>query len=128
MEIYERTVNDITVLDLIGNLSLEGNTQFRNKISTLINAGAHNLIINMAQVAYMDSSGLGELVACYRAMKSLCGRMTLVELNQRLMHLLAITKLDVLFEIFPSDSAAIASFSRKTESEAPANASIARLP
>jgi anti-anti-sigma factor len=65
MKIIERTLDDITVLELDGHLALEANAQFRTCVTAAIDAGARKLVVNMARVEYMDSCGLGELIACY---------------------------------------------------------------
>ena len=93
MNIIERKLNDVTVLDLEGNLALEDNAQFRKRATAIIDAGARKLIVNMARVKYMDSSGLGELISCYTALQKLSGSVKLLHLNDRLRNLLVITKL-----------------------------------
>ncbi len=113
MNIIERTLNDVTVLDLEGNLALEGNKQFRKHVAGAIDAGVRNLIVNMARVPYMDSSGLGELISCYTTLQRLSGRIKLLHLSDRLQHLLVITKLYTVFETFDSEPAAVASFARE---------------
>jgi anti-sigma B factor antagonist len=110
MNIIERTLNDVTVLDLEGSLALEGNKQFRRHVAATIDAGARKLILNLAGVPYMDSSGLGELISCYTAMQKLSGSVKLLHLNDRLQHLLTVTKLSALLETFDSEPAAISSF------------------
>ena len=110
MNIIERTLNDVTVLDLEGNLALEGNAQFRKRVTAIIEAGARKLIVNMARVKYMDSSGLGELISCYTSLQRMSGRIKLLHLSDRLQHLLVITKLTGVFETFDSEPAAISSF------------------
>lgn len=112
INIIERTLNDVTVLDLDGSLALEGNTQFRKCVTVAIDAGARKLIVNMAKVPYMDSSGLGELISCYTRLQRVSGRIKLLHLSDRLQHLLVITKLTSVFEIFDSEPAAVASFSQ----------------
>lgn len=112
MNIIERTLNDVTVLDLDGNLALEANAQFRKYTAAAIDAGARKLIVNMASVKYMDSSGLGELISCYTTLQRVSGRIKLLHLNDRLQHLLVITKLTTVFETFDSEPAAVASFSQ----------------
>jgi anti-sigma B factor antagonist len=112
MNIVERMLNDVTVLDLDGNLALEGNAQFRKFTAGAIDAGARKLIINMARVPYMDSSGLGELISCYTTLQRMSGRIKLLHLSDRLQHLLVITKLTTVFETFDSEPAAVASFSQ----------------
>jgi anti-sigma B factor antagonist len=110
MNFIERTLNDVTVLDLDGNLALEDNAQFRKRVTAIIDAGARKLIINMARVPYMDSSGLGELISCYTTLQRMSGRIKLLHLSDRLQHLLVITKLTAVFETFDSEPAALASF------------------
>ena len=112
MNIIERALNDVTVLDLVGNLALEGNKQFRQRAAGAIDAGARKLIVNMARVKYMDSSGLGELISCYTTMQRMSGRIKLLHLSDRLQYLLVITKLTYVFETFDSEPAAVASFAR----------------
>jgi anti-sigma B factor antagonist len=112
MNIIERTLNDVIVLDLEGNLALEGNAQFRKHVTDIIDAGARKLIVNMARVKYMDSSGMGELISCYTTLQRVSGRIKLLHLSDRLKYLLVITKLTSVFETFDSEPAAVASFAR----------------
>jgi anti-sigma B factor antagonist len=112
MNIIERTLNDVTVLDLEGNLALESNAQFRKHVAGAIDAGARKLIVNLARVKYMDSSGLGELISCYTTLQRMSGRIKLLHLSDRLQYLLVITKLTSVFETFDSEPAAVASFAR----------------
>jgi anti-anti-sigma factor len=115
MNIIERTINDVTVLDLEGNLALNENARFRKYISGAIDAGAHKLIVNLSRVKYMDSRGLGELISCYTALRRVNGRVKLLHLSDRLQYLLAITKLDSVFETFDSETAAVSGFAPCTE-------------
>jgi anti-anti-sigma factor len=110
MNIIERTINDVTVLDLEGNLALNENARFRKH-----GAGARKLIVNLARVKYMDSRGLGELISCYTALRRVNEHVKLLHLNNRLQYLLAITKLDSVFETFDSEPAAVSSFATCTE-------------
>jgi anti-sigma B factor antagonist len=110
MNISERKLDDITVLDLTGNLAREENAEFRKQVTTIINAGARKLLLNLAGVSHMDSSGLGELISCYNAMLQLGGNVKLLSPNHRLQNLLVITKLNTLFEVFNTETAAIDSF------------------
>ena len=112
MNIIERKLNDVTVLDLEGALALEGNKQFRQRVTAIIDAGARKLIVNMARVKYMDSSGLGELISCYTTLQRMSGRIKLLHLSDRLQYLLIITKLTGVFETFDSEPAVVASFAR----------------
>jgi anti-sigma B factor antagonist len=115
MNIIERTLNDVIVLDLEGNLALESNAQFRKHVTDIIDAGARKLIVNMARVKYMDSSGMGELISCYTTLQRVSGRIKLLHLSDRLKYLLVITKLTSVFETFDSEPAAVASFARDLE-------------
>jgi anti-sigma B factor antagonist len=112
MNIIERKLNDVTVLDLEGGLALEDNAQFRKRVTAIIDAGARKLIVNMARVPYMDGSGLGELISCYTTLQRMSGRIKLLHLSDRLQYLLVITKLTYVFETFDSEPAAVASFAR----------------
>jgi len=115
MNIIERTINDVTVLDIEGNLALNENARFRTHVTGAIDAGVHKLIVNLARVKYMDSSGLGELISCYTALRQVNGHVRLLHLNNRLQYLLAITNLDSVFETFDSEPAAVSSFAPRTE-------------
>jgi anti-sigma B factor antagonist len=127
MNVTERTLDDVTLLELDGHLALEANAVFRTRVRAAIDAGARKLIVNMAKVEYMDSSGLGELIACYTTLQKVSGRVRLLHLNRRLQQLLAITKLYTVFETFDSEAAAISSFTPRVESEAPRSEDTARL-
>jgi anti-sigma B factor antagonist len=110
MKIIERTLTDITIFDLDGNLALEANAVFRKQVNAAIDAGARKLIVNFARVPYMDSSGLGELISCYTTLHRMSGHIKLIHLSDRLQSLLAITKLITIFETFDSEPAAVSSF------------------
>jgi anti-sigma B factor antagonist len=110
MIINERRLNDITVMDLDGKFVLGGEAEFKKYVSAKIKAGDRKLIVNLARVNYMDSSGLGELVAGYIAMQRVSGHIKLLHINNRVNNLLVVTKLLTVFETFDSESAAISSF------------------
>ena len=111
MNITERHVGDITVLDLEGKILLgEGDIQLKQYVSDLITRGVRRVLLNCSEVPYMDSSGLGEVVRCYTAVKRAGGELKLVNLTKRLIDLLTITKLITVFETFDAEEAAIKSF------------------
>ncbi|NOT59150.1 MAG: STAS domain-containing protein [Acidobacteria bacterium] len=110
LKITERSLDGITVFELDGDLALENNAQFRTQFTAALDAGTRKVIVNMAGVDYMDSSGLGELVSCYTALQKVSGRFTLLQLNERLQRVLVITKLYTVFETFESEAAAVDSF------------------
>ena len=127
MNINVRTLGDVTVLELSGDLALNGNALFRKQAAAAIDAGARKLVVDMARVDYMDSSGLGELISCYTALQKMSGRIALLQLNHRLQHLLSITKLNKVFEVFDSETAALAGFTPRVESEVPGDEDAAGL-
>ena len=111
MNITERQVGDITVLDLEGKILLgEGDVQLKQYITDLIGRGVRRVLLNCREVPYMDSSGLGEVVRCYTAVKRAGGELKLVNLTKRLIDLLTITKLITVFETFESEETAVKSF------------------
>ena len=128
MKIIKRTLDAVTVLELDGHLALEANAQFRTCVTAAIEAGARKLVVDLARVEYMDSCGLGELIACYTTLQKVSGRLTLLHLNHRLRHLLDITKLYTVFETFDSEAAAVSSFAPRVESEVCCGENTARLP
>ena len=113
MKITERQVADVTVLDLEGKILLgEGDVQLKQCVSELITRGVRRVLLNCREVPYMDSSGLGEVVRCYTAIKRAGGELKLLNLTKRLIDLFTITKLITVFETFDSEDQAIQSFHR----------------
>jgi anti-sigma B factor antagonist len=111
MNIRERKLNDVAVLELDGKFVLGAERQFKRRVDAHIKSGGRKLIVNLARLDYMDSSGLGELISSYRSMQLVSGKIKLVQLNERLNSLLVTTKLITVFETFDSEAAAVASFS-----------------
>jgi anti-sigma B factor antagonist len=111
MTIQERVVGSVTVLDLNGKLVLgDGDTLLKDKIHSLVFQNRKNIILNMGGVSFVDSTGLGALVASYVTAKNNGGQIKLVNLTQRLQGLLAIAKLVTVFETFDSEAEAVRSF------------------
>jgi anti-sigma B factor antagonist len=110
MKIQERTQGDIILLDLSGSFVLGEDAEFKHHIATKIKAGRRKLIVNLAKVGHMDSSGLGELIAGYISMQRVSGHIKLLNVNDRLHDLLITTKLVTVFETFDSEPEAISSF------------------
>ncbi len=107
-----RQVGDVTVLDASGRITLgEGSTTFREKIKELAAAGSKKVLINMGDISYIDSSGIGELVSGYTTITNSGGALKLLNLGKRVQDLLQITKLYTVFETFDDEAAAIRSFS-----------------
>ncbi|MEZ5287080.1 MAG: STAS domain-containing protein [Vicinamibacterales bacterium] len=112
MEIAERTVNEVTILDLKGKMTLgEGDELLKDKINSLLAAGRKKLLLNLEGVPYIDSAGLGEVVRTYTTVSRQGGSLKLVNLTKRIEDLLSITKLLTVFETFDSESEAVQSFS-----------------
>ena len=115
MTIQERAVGSVTVLDLNGKLVLgDGDTLLKDKVHSLVFQGRKQIIFNMGGVSYVDSSGLGALVATSMTAKNNGGQIKLVSLTKRLHDLLVISKLVNVFETFDSEAEAVNSFAAQT--------------
>lgn len=111
MQINTRTFGDITVLDLSGKLTIDdGASLLRDRVASLVSQGNRKLLLNLADVPYVDSGGLGELVRCSLIANREKGAVKLVNLTQRIADLLTITKLLTVFDTFDNEDAARASF------------------
>jgi anti-sigma B factor antagonist len=111
MQIDERKVGDVTILDLKGKMTLgDGDEMLRNKINSLIQTGAKKLVLNLGDVPYIDSAGLGEVVRTYTTVSRQGGALKLLNLTKRIQDLLAITKLLTVFETFDTEAEAVQSF------------------
>lgn len=127
MNIQERKIDDITVLDLDGTFVLGGDADFRKQVETAIKDGSRKLLINLGKVRYMDSSGLGELISGYTKMQRVSGQMKLLNLSKRLNELLVTTKLITVFETFDSELEAISSFTADARLEVKAMSTNGKL-
>src|SRR5215475_618656 len=112
MHIDERRVGDVVVLDLKGKVTLgEGDEVLKDKINSLMNQGNKKLVLNLADVPYIDSAGLGEIVRTFTTVSRQGGSLKLLNLTKRITDLLAITKLLTVFETFEAEGEAVKSFS-----------------
>jgi anti-sigma B factor antagonist len=112
MDIAERTVSDVTVLDLKGKMTLgEGDELLKDKINSLLASGKKKLVLNLEGVPYIDSAGLGEIVRTYTTVSRQGGSLKLLNLTKRIEDLLAITKLLTVFETYDTETDAVKSFS-----------------
>jgi anti-sigma B factor antagonist len=112
MQIDERAVGDVTVLDLKGKITLgEGDELLKDKVNSLVNQGRKKIILNLAAVPYIDSAGLGEVVRTFTTVSRQGGSLKLLNLTKRITDLLSITKLLTVFETYESESDAVRSFS-----------------
>ncbi len=114
MHIQERAIGDVTVIDVNGKLTLgEGQEMLRDKVNSLIQQGQRKLLLNLAEVPYIDSTGLGVVVGAYTTVSRQGGALKLVNLTKRIQDLLAITKLLTVFETYDTEAEAINSFGPK---------------
>jgi anti-sigma B factor antagonist len=112
MQIEERSVGDVMVLDVKGKVTLgEGDEMLKDKVNSLVNQGRKKIVLNLAEVPYIDSAGLGEIVRTYTTVSRQGGNLKLLNLTKRITDLLSITKLLTVFETYDSENEAIRSFS-----------------
>jgi anti-sigma B factor antagonist len=112
MHIDQRSVGDVVVLDLKGKITLgEGDELLKDKVNSLVNQGHRKIVLNLAEVPYIDSAGLGEIVRTYTTVSRQGGSLKLLNLTKRITDLLSITKLLTVFETFESENEAVRSFS-----------------
>jgi anti-sigma B factor antagonist len=111
MQIEERIVNDVTILDLKGKITLgEGDEALKDKINSLVHQNRKKILLNLEDVPYIDSAGLGEIVRTYTTVSRQGGQLKLVNLTKRITDLLSITKLLTVFETFDSEPEALKSY------------------
>jgi anti-sigma B factor antagonist len=111
MQIDERVVDGVTILDLKGKMTLgEGDELLKDKINSLIQQDRKKLLLNLEGVPYIDSAGLGEIVRTYTTVSRQGGKLKLLNLTKRIQDLLSITKLLTVFETYDSEQEAIGSF------------------
>jgi len=112
MKIETRKVGDVTVLDCSGKITLgEGTMAVRNSVREILKNGGMKIILNLGDVNYIDSSGIGELVSSYTTVTNGGGQLKLLNLTNKIQELLAITKLLTVFQVYNDERAAVASFS-----------------
>ena len=111
LNISERQAGDVTVLDLSGKITIgEGSVSLRSAIRRLIEEGKKKILLNLAQVGYVDSSGIGELVSSYTTIGRENGQLKLLNLTQKIQDLLTITKLLTVFDTYDDEQTALNSF------------------
>jgi len=111
LEYFDWEVGDVIVLHLQGPITLgEGTKRFRKLIQETLDAGKKKILLNLAEVYYMDSSGLGELMAAYSTANRLGGQLKLMKLSPRVRDLVQLTKVYQVFEVFNDEPSAVRSF------------------
>jgi anti-sigma B factor antagonist len=116
MKIEQRAVGDVVVLDVKGRVTLgEGDELLKDKVNSLLNQGKNKIVLNLAEVPYVDSAGLGEIVRTYTTVSRQGGSLKLLNLTKRITDLLSITKLLTVFETFDAENDAVQSFSQSAK-------------
>lgn len=113
LRITSRQVGEVVVLDMSGRITVgEGNLLLREMVGNLVESGKKNIVLNLGEVTYVDSSGLGELVKTHTTIRNLQGELKLVSLSKRVEDLLQMTKLSSVFDIYEDEPSAMGSFGR----------------
>ena len=111
MQIEERRVGSVIILDAKGKLTLgDGDVLLKDKIHSLVQQGHKHVVLNLGDVPYIDSAGIGEIVGSYTTISRAGGSLKLLNLTKRIHDLLAITKLLTVFETFTTEDEAVRSF------------------
>jgi anti-sigma B factor antagonist len=113
MQIEERTSGEVTVMKVTGDITLNqgGDVLLKDKVQSLLQQGKKKLVLDLGNVSYVDSAGLGQLVQIHATTKSNGGSLRLVNVTKRLKDLLVVTKLVTIFDSYDSEADAVASFS-----------------
>ncbi len=111
MKIDSRTIGDVHILDCSGKITLgQGTMAIRNTVRDILNTGGTKIVLNLADVNYIDSPGVGELVSTYTTVVNQGGQLKLLCLTKKLEEVLAITRLLTVFQVFNNEAESIASF------------------
>jgi anti-sigma B factor antagonist len=111
MKFTTREVGGVTIVDLSGKITLgEGGLTLREEVHKLLAEGKKKIVLNLAEVNYIDSSGLGELVSAYTGVKNAGGELKLLNLTSKVRDLLVITKLVTVFDVKDDEATAVSSF------------------
>ena len=111
VKLTTRQVGDVTVVDVAGRITLgEGSSVLRDALRDLVSKGQKKVLLNLGEVSYIDSSGIGELVSGFTTVTNSGGALKLLNLNKRVKDLLQITKLYTVFDVHEDEAGAIRSF------------------
>jgi anti-sigma B factor antagonist len=111
MKANSRKVEGVNIIDLSGRITIgEGTVVLRDAVRNLLQRHEKNILLNLADVSYIDSSGIGELVSSFTTLSSQGGKLKLLKLTKKVHDLLSITKLLTVFEVFDDEAKAIQSF------------------
>ena len=111
MTLTERTVDGIAILDLTGDLTEVLGSELLARVHALTNTGSTGILLNMAGVTYIDSAGLGAMVASVQALRRVAGHLKILRPTVRTRRLLEVTRLATIMESFDVEASAVASFS-----------------
>jgi len=114
MRIEERVCDDVLIIEPKGRLTIETESEFVAAVRRALDAGHARLVLNLADVPYIDSSGLGSIAHAYTSAWRRGGDLKLLNVGRRNLQLLTITKLATVFELFESEAEAVRSFERAT--------------
>lgn len=111
MRTASRQIGDVSVVDVRGRITVgEGNIMLRQVVASLLEKGCRRILLNLAGVGYIDSSGLGELVRTYTTLQKQSGQLKMVNLNRRLEKLFKVTGLQKVFDIYEDEDRALQAF------------------
>ena len=112
--IVEKIIDGVMMLDLRGRITLGPETEMvRNKLKELLSAGHHQIIVNLGEVTYLDSVGLGTLIGAFTSARNVGGSLKLLHLPRGVQQLLQVTRLSTVFEIYEDLATAVASFKKE---------------
>ncbi|MCS6884067.1 MAG: STAS domain-containing protein [Acidobacteriota bacterium] len=107
----ERENSGVHIIDVVGRITLgSGNQELRERVNAALDAGKTKIILNLGEVSYLDSSGVGTLVGCFTSAQNRGATLKLINLTNKIRDLLAITKLLTVFDVYDSEEAAVNSF------------------
>jgi len=111
MKAKVRQVGQVAIVDIEGKITIgEGDMVLRDRVVELLDKGHTQIVLNLERVTYMDSAGIGELVACYKRAKEKGGNVKLLSPSGKVLDLLTLTKLEEVFETYKQEQEAIGSF------------------
>jgi anti-sigma B factor antagonist len=111
IKLSSRQVGDVTVVDAAGRITLgEGSSALRDTLRDMVTKGQKKILLNLSEVSYIDSSGIGELVSGFTTVTNQGGSLKLLGLTKRVKDLLQITKLYTVFEVHDDEASAVRSF------------------
>lgn len=110
MTLTERQVGGVTVVDCEGRLTVEDAGRLKDKVTSLLFQGQKQIVLNLAGLSYMDSTGLGEMVACHSTAQRMGGGVKLANIDKRIQDLLVLTRLLTVFDVHETERDAIAAF------------------